>query len=152
MMQLEGEVRNRQMRRGPLGAARVFAFRRGFGQHEPGRLLMALRIDQRDIGTVKVLDLAGKLAGDAADALWDRIDDLLDAGHSKLILNLGGVSFIDSAALGGLLSKRAAVANAGGQLKLLNLSERVWDLIVTTKLEMVFDTFGSEADAVQSFR
>ena len=113
---------------------------------------MALRIDQRDIGTVKVLDLAGKLAGDAADALWDRIDDLLDAGHSKLILNLGGVSFIDSAALGGLLSKRAAVANAGGQLKLLNLSERVWDLIVTTKLEMVFDTFGSEADAVQSFR
>ncbi len=113
---------------------------------------MALRIDQRDIGAVKVLDLAGKLAGDAADALWDRIDDLLDAGHSKLILNLGGVSFIDSAALGGLLSKRAAVANAGGQLKLLNLSERVWDLIVTTKLEMVFDTFGSEADAVQSFR
>ena len=113
---------------------------------------MALRIDQRDIGAVKVLDLAGKLAGDAADALWDRIDDLLDAGHSKLILNLGGVSFIDSAALGGLLSKRAAVANAGGQLKLLNLSERVWDLIVTTKLEMVFDTFGSEADALQSFR
>ena len=113
---------------------------------------MALRIDQRDIGAVRVLDLAGKLAGDAADALWDRIDDLLDAGHSKLILNLGGVSFIDSAALGGLLSKRAAVANAGGQLKLLNLSERVWDLIVTTKLEMVFDTFGSETDAVQSFR
>ncbi len=113
---------------------------------------MALRIDQRDIGAVKVLDLAGKLAGDAADALWDRIDDLLDAGHSKLILNLGGVSFIDSAALGGLLSKRAAVAHAGGQLKLLNLSERVWDLIVTTKLEMVFDTFDSEANAVQSFR
>ena len=113
---------------------------------------MALRIDQRDIGAVKVLDLSGKLAGDAADALWDRVDDLLDAGHSKLILNLGGVSFIDSAALGGLLSKRAAVANAGGQLKLLNLSERVWDLIVTTKLEMVFDTFDSEANAVQSFR
>ena len=113
---------------------------------------MALRIDQRDIGAVRVLDLAGKLAGDAADALWDRIDDLLDAGHSKLILNLGSVSFIDSAALGGLLSKRAAVVNAGGQLKLLNLSERVWDLIVTTKLEMVFDTFDSEADAVQSFR
>ncbi len=113
---------------------------------------MALRIDQRDIGAVRVLDLTGKLAGDAADALWDRVDDLLDAGHAKLILNLGGVSFIDSAALGGLLSKRAAVVNAGGQLKLLNLSERVWDLIVTTKLEMVFDTFGSEADAVESFQ
>lgn len=113
---------------------------------------MALRMDQRDVGAVKVLDLSGKLAGDAADALWDRVDDLLDAGHSKLILNLGGVSFIDSAALGGLLSKRAAFLNAGGQLKLLNLTGRVWDLMVTTKLEMVFETFRSEADAVRSFQ
>lgn len=112
---------------------------------------MALRIDQRDVGAVKVLDLAGKLAGDAADALWDRIDDLIDAGHAKLVLNLAGVSFIDSAALGGLLSKRSAVTNAGGQLKLLNMTERVWDLMVTTKLEMVFDTFSTEADAVGSF-
>lgn len=113
---------------------------------------MALRMDQRDVGAVKVLDLSGKLAGDAADALWDRVDDLLDAGHSKLVLNLGGVSFIDSAALGGLLSKRAAFLNAGGQLKLLNLTGRVWDLMVTTKLEMVFETFRSEADAVRSFQ
>ena len=113
---------------------------------------MALRMDQRDVGAVKVLDLSGKLAGDAADALWDRVDDLLDAGCSKLILNLGGVSFIDSAALGGLLSKRAAFLNAGGQLKLLNLTGRVWDLMVTTKLEMVFETFRSEADAVRSFQ
>ena len=112
---------------------------------------MALRIGQREVGAVTVLDLSGKLAGDAADALWDRIDDLLDAGRSKLILNLGGVKFIDSAALGGLLSKRAAVLNAGGRLKLLNLTERVWDLMVTTKLEMVFDTFRSEADAMRSF-
>lgn len=113
---------------------------------------MALRMDQRDVGAVKVLDLSGKLAGDAADALWDRVDDLLDAGHAKLVLNLGGVSFIDSAALGGLLSKRAAFLNAGGQLKLLNLTGRVWDLMVTTKLEMVFETFRSEADAVRSFQ
>lgn len=112
---------------------------------------MALRIDQRDVDAVKVLDLSGKVAGDAADALWDRIDDLLDAGNSKLILNLGGVTFIDSAALGGLLSKRSAVLGAGGKLKLLNLNERVMDLMVTTKLEMVFDTFESESDAVQSF-
>ena len=112
---------------------------------------MALRIDQRDVDAVKVLDLSGKVAGDAADALWDRIDDLLDAGNTKLVLNLGAVSFIDSAALGGLLSKRSAVLSAGGKLKLLNLNERVMDLMVTTKLEMVFDTFESESDAVQSF-
>ena len=112
---------------------------------------MALRIDQRDVGAVKVLELSGKVAGDAADALWDRIDDLLNAGHSQLVINLGGVSFVDSAALGGLLSKRSATLAAGGQLKLLNLTERIMDLMVTTKLEMVFDTFESETDAVQSF-
>ena len=112
---------------------------------------MALRIDQRDVDAVMVLDLSGKVAGDAADALWDRIDDLLDAGNTKLVLNLGAVSFIDSAALGGLLSKRSAVMGAGGKLKLLNLNERVMDLMVTTKLEMVFDTFESESDAVKSF-
>ena len=113
---------------------------------------MALRIGQRDIGPVTILDLTGKLAGEAGETLADRIDDVVDAGRVKLILNLRGVSFVDSAALGGLLSKRAAVMNAGGRLKLLNLTGRVWDLMVTTKLEMVFDTFDSEANAVQSFR
>ena len=112
---------------------------------------MALRINQREEGPVTILDLSGKLAGEAGETLADRIDDLVGAGRSKLILNLGSVSVIDSAALGGLLSKRAAVVNAGGQLKLLNLTERVQDLIVTTKLEMVFDTFVSEAEALQSF-
>ena len=101
---------------------------------------MALRIGQRDIGPVTILDLTGKLAGEAGETLADRIDDVVDAGRVKLILNLGGVSFVDSAALGGLLSKRAAVMNAGG-------TGRVWDLMVTTKLEMVFDTFGAEDEA-----
>ena len=112
---------------------------------------MALRIARRDVGPVTILDLAGKLAGEAGDTLADRIDDLIDAGRNKLILNLGGVSFVDSAALGGLLSRRVAVSRAGGQLKLLNLTERVWDLMVTTKLEMVFETFSAEDDAVRSF-
>ena len=112
---------------------------------------MALRIVQRDVGPVTILDLTGKLAGEAGDTLADRIDDLVDAGRSRLILNLGGVSFVDSAALGGLLSRRAAVMRAGGRLKLLNLTERVWDLMVTTKLEMVFDTFTAEDEAIGSF-
>ena len=112
---------------------------------------MALRIGQRDIGPVTILDLTGKLAGEASETLADRIDDLVDTGRTRLILNLGGVAFIDSAALGGLLSKRAAVMRAGGQLKLLNLTDRVWDLMVTTKLELVFETFSSEAEAVEGF-
>jgi len=112
---------------------------------------MALRIGQRDIGPVTILDLTGKLAGEAGEMLADRIDDLIDMERTQLILNLRGVAFIDSAALGGLLSKRAAVMNAGGQLRLLNLTERVWDLMVTTKLELVFETFSSEAEAMEAF-
>jgi anti-anti-sigma factor len=112
---------------------------------------MALRINQRDEGPVTILDLSGKLAGEAGETLADRIDDLIGAGRSKLILNLGGVSFVDSAALGALLSKRAVAMKAGGRLKLLNLTGRVWDLMVTTKLEMVFDTFSAEDEAVRSF-
>ena len=112
---------------------------------------MALRIGQRDVGSATILDLTGKLAGEASETLADRIDDLIDTGRTRLILNLRGVAFIDSAALGTLLSKRAAVKNAGGQLRLLNLTERVWDLMVTTKLELVFETFGSEADALEGF-
>lgn len=111
---------------------------------------MGLRIGRRDIGAVTILDLTGKLAGDGGDALADRIDDLVDAGRTRLVLNLGGVSFVDSAALGGLLSRRAAVLRAGGRLRLLNLTERVRDLMVTTKLEMVFDTFTAEDEAVGS--
>ena len=112
---------------------------------------MALRIGRRDVGPVTILDLTGKLAGDASETLADRIDDLIDTGRTSVILNLQGVAFIDSAALGGLLSQRAAVTRAGGQLKLLNLTERVWDLMVTTKLELVFETFSSEADAMKDF-
>ena len=112
---------------------------------------MALRIVRRDIGPVTILDLTGKLAGDASETLADRIDVVVDAGRSKLILNLGRVSFVDSAALGALLSKRAVAMKAGGRLKLLNLTGRVWDLMVTTKLEMVFDTFSAEDEAVRSF-
>ncbi len=112
---------------------------------------MALRIGRRDIGPVTILDLTGKLAGEANETLADRIEDLIDTGRTSLILNLRDVSFIDSAALGGLLSTRSAVMKAGGRLRLLNLTDRVWDLMVTTKLELVFETFRSEADAMEGF-
>jgi len=112
---------------------------------------MALRIVQRDVGPVTVLDLAGKLAGEAGETLTDRIDDLLAAGRRQLILNLRNVSFVDSAALGGLLASHTTVARAGGRLKLLGLTERVRDLMVTTRLETVFDTFRAEDDALRSF-
>lgn len=112
---------------------------------------MALRISQRDEGQVTILDLSGKMAGEAGETLSERVDGLIGSGRTRLILNLGAVSNIDSAGLSWLLSMRSAVVGASGQLKLLNLNERVEDLIVTTKLEMVFDSFESEADAMKSF-
>ena len=112
---------------------------------------MALRINQRDDGPITILDLSGKVAAAAGESLSDRVESLIGAGRTQLILNLGAVSNIDSAGLSWFLSMRSAVVGAGGQLKLLNLTERVQDLIVTTKLEMVFDSYESEADAVKSF-
>ena len=106
---------------------------------------------QRDVGTVTVLDLAGKLAGDAGDTLFKTIDDVSGAGRLQLVLNLAGVTFVDSASLGGLLLKRSQMMGAGGQLKLLSATARISDLLVTTKLEMVFDTFETEDEAVGSF-
>lgn len=113
---------------------------------------MPFQMNQRDTGVVTTLHLTGKLAGDANEALGERIDSLLKTGSKRLILNLAGITFVDSGALGGLLLHRATVMAEGGQLHLLNVTERIADLMVTTKLEMVFDTFESELEAAQSFR
>ena len=112
---------------------------------------MAVEIQERDVGQVTILDVKGRLASDAGLALWDRIDSLVQGGRQQLLLNLDGVSFVDSGALGGLLAKRSEVQRGGGKLKLLNLTSRIADLMVTTKLEMVFDTFESEPEALSSF-
>lgn len=112
---------------------------------------MAFKVGRRDTDTVTILDVSGKLAGDAGDTLEDTIDELLKEGRNQLVLNLAAVSFVDSASLGRLVSLRSAVIGDGGMLKLLNPTARISDVMVTTKLEMVFDTFESEPDVVQSF-
>ena len=112
---------------------------------------MAIQITQRDIGDVTVLDLKGKLAGEAGVTLADTVETLVQNGRQHLLLNLGDVSFVDSGCLGTLLSLRGVVAKGGGGLKLSNVGTRISDLLVTTKLEMVFDAFESETDALKSF-
>jgi anti-sigma B factor antagonist len=76
---------------------------------------------------------------------------LMDQGHKKILLNLGDVTYIDSAGIGELVSGYTAVANAGGVLKLLNLTKRVKDLLQITKLYTVFDVHDDEAHALRSF-
>ena len=105
----------------------------------------------REVGSVAILDLSGKLSGDWTVKLEDKIDDVVKDGHDQVLLNLKKVSYIDSAGLGTLLAKRASVQKQGGALKLVHLTSTVRDLLSVTKLATVFDTFESEEEALESF-
>jgi anti-sigma B factor antagonist len=109
-------------------------------------------IKERVVESVSVLDLSGKIVlGEGDVQIKDRIKDLLSDGQRKILLNLGDVSYIDSAGLGALISSYATVKREGGQLKLVNLTKRVQDLLAITKLITVFDTFDTEKEAIDSY-
>ncbi|HZR24385.1 MAG TPA: STAS domain-containing protein [Vicinamibacterales bacterium] len=114
---------------------------------------MSLTINERTVGDVVVIDFAGKITlGDGGDAmLKDKVRSLVQQGRKKMVLNLGEVSYIDSAGLGELVQAYATVSKSGGGLKLLNTTKRIKDLLSITKLLTVFETFDSEAEAVTSF-
>jgi anti-sigma B factor antagonist len=110
-------------------------------------------IVERNVGDVTVLDLKGKMTlGEGDELLKDKINSLLAAGKKKLLLNLEGVPYIDSAGLGEVVRTYTTVSRQGGSLKLLNLTKRIEDLLSITKLLTVFDTFDSEAEAVKSYK
>ena len=89
--------------------------------------------------------------GEGSIALRDAIRNLASAGKKKLLLNLAGVSYIDSSGIGELIANYTTVSRQGGQLKLLKLTDRVQNLLVITKLLTVFDTYDDEAEALKSF-
>jgi len=111
-----------------------------------------MNIEERKIGDVVVLDLKGKITlGEGDELLKDKINSLVNQGYSKLLLNLEGVPYIDSAGLGEIVRTYTTVSRQGGSLKLLNLTKRITDLLAITKLLTVFETFDSESDALKSF-
>lgn len=111
-----------------------------------------MQIEEREVGEVLILDLSGKLTiGEGDELLKDKINSLIQQGRRKLVLNLAGVPYIDSAGLGEIVRTYTTVSRQGGKLKLLNLTKRIQDLLAITKLLTVFDTFDSEQEAVQSF-
>src|SRR5580704_17660116 len=111
-----------------------------------------MQIAERAIGDVMVLDLKGKITlGEGDELLKDKVNSLVNQGHRKLVLNLEGVPYIDSAALGEIVRTYTTVSRQSGSLKLLNLTKRITDLLSITKLLTVFETFDSESDAVRSF-
>jgi anti-sigma B factor antagonist len=111
-----------------------------------------MEIAERTVNEITVLDLKGKMTlGEGDELLKDKINSLLAAGKKKLVLNLEGVPYIDSAGLGEIVRTFTTVSRQGGSLKLLNLTKRIEDLLSITKLLTVFETFDSEPDAIKSF-
>lgn len=113
---------------------------------------MSVKMNTRTIGDVTVIDAAGRITlGEGSTAFREAIKDLVAKGQKKILLNLGDISYIDSSGIGELVSGFTSVSNAGGQLKLLNLTKRVQDLLQITKLYTVFEVFDDEAVALSSF-
>ena len=111
-----------------------------------------INISERQAGDVAVLDLNGKVTiGEGSVALRNAIRRLLGEGKNKILLNLGGVGYIDSSGMGELVSSFTAVNKEGGVLKLLNLTQKIQDLLAITKLLTVFDVYEDEAEALASF-
>ncbi len=114
---------------------------------------MTFRATAREAQGATVVDLSGRITlGEGSTTLRQMIRDLLQKGDNKIVLNLGDVNYIDSSGIGELVSGFTAVKNQGGELKLLNLTKKVHDLLQITKLFTVFDVYSDEGTALGSFR
>lgn len=112
-----------------------------------------LEVKERQAGDVTILDLSGSVRiGDGAIALRDAVRNQISAGKTKVLLNLAGVNYMDSTGVGELIANYTTLSRDGGQLKLLNLTDKIQNLLVITKLLTVFDAFDNEAEALGSFR
>jgi anti-sigma B factor antagonist len=107
----------------------------------------------RHSGNVAIIDLAGRITlHDGAGSIRNAIKSVLADGHNNILLNLGGVEYIDSAGLGEMSSAYITVARLGGRLKLLNPQSKVANLLQVTRLYTIFVTFTEESAALESFR
>lgn len=112
-----------------------------------------LEVTERQAGDVTILDMNGSVRmGEGAISLRNSIRGLIDGGQKKILLNLGGVKNIDSSGIGELIANYTTVSRDGGQLKLLNLTDKIQNLLVITKLLTVFDSYDNETDALNSFK
>ncbi len=111
-----------------------------------------MKVTTRQVDGITILDLSGRITlGEGSVQLRDAVRDLLAKGQKQILLNLGDVNYIDSSGIGELVSAFTTVHNQGGDLKLLNLTKKVHDLLQITKLYTVFDIKDDEASAIASF-
>jgi anti-sigma B factor antagonist len=113
---------------------------------------VTMKSNSRRVDGVTIMDLSGRITlGEGSVVLRDQIREVLGKGEKKILLNLGDVTYIDSSGIGELVSAFTTVRNQGGELKLLNLTKKVHDLLQITKLYTVFDVKDDEASAVKAF-
>ena len=111
-----------------------------------------MTIQERVVGAVTILDLSGKLVlGDGDTLLKDKIHSLVFQDRKQIILNMGGVSYMDSSGLGALVASSVTAKNNGGQIKLVSLTKRLQDLLSIAKLLTVFESYDSDEEAINSF-
>jgi len=113
---------------------------------------VALRMTDREVNGVNVIDLEGRIVlGEESNSFREKVKSLLAAGRKNIVLNLANVSYIDSAGLGTLVATFHSARSQGATLKLANLGQKFKEVLQVTKLITVFDTYDNEAAAVQSF-
>jgi anti-sigma B factor antagonist len=122
------------------------------GLRLPGGVNVALRMTDQEVNGVTVLEIEGRIVlGEESNAFREKVKSLLAAGKKKIVLNLANVGYIDSAGLGTLVATFHSARSQGATLKLANLGSKFKEVLQVTKLMTVFDTYDSEALAVQSF-
>ena len=115
--------------------------------------MSSVKISTRQVDGVTILDMSGRITlGEGSVQLRDAVRDLLGKGQKHILLNLGDVTYIDSSGIGELVSAFTTTKNQGGELKLLNLTKKVHDLLQITKLYTVFDVKEDETAAVKAFK
>ena len=113
---------------------------------------MKMTASTRLVGDVTIVDLSGRIVlGEGSAELRDLVRNLASTGNKKILLNLSGINYIDSSGLGELVAALTSLRKQGGELKLLNLTKRVHDLLHITKLHTVFEITDDEAASVKSF-
>lgn len=113
---------------------------------------MSVKVSTRQVGDVTVADVTGKLTlGEGSSAFRDLLRSLIGQGRKKILVNLSGVTYLDSSGIGELVAGYTTITSAGGKLKLVNLTSKVQNPLQTTKLYTVFDIYDDETKAVASF-
>ena len=113
---------------------------------------MPLKMTERIVDGISVLDMEGRIVlGVESSALRERVKNLLGQDHKKIVLNMGNVSYIDSAGLGALVASYTSAKNQGAMLKLVNLGSKFREVLQVTKLLTVFEVYDNEAAAIASF-